>query len=270
MKELQFLVEINASKEKVWNTLWNDNTYRIWANNIDEGTYMIGEMKEGESVQFISSESGYGVTSIVSKLIPLETVTFKHMMDTMDSGKEEREEEWTGGAESYFLEETEGVTTLKVKMDTPSGQIETFNTLFPKALDSIKALSEINNEILNYNSELFKDDENICNILMVEINKYLKNSNSKIWHGSPVWFIDENPIVGYCKLKSCIQLLFWSGQTFAEEELKSIGKYKAAEVRYNSVEQIDTEKLEVWLKKSIDIQWDYKNIVKRKGVLERF
>jgi uncharacterized protein YndB with AHSA1/START domain len=86
MKELQFSIEIKASKEKVWNTLWTDKTFRDWANLIDEGTYMDGEMIEGKDVRFISSVNGYGVTSRIAKLVPFETVLFSHMSDTKESG----------------------------------------------------------------------------------------------------------------------------------------------------------------------------------------
>lgn len=127
----------------------------------------------------------------------------------------------------------------------------------------------MNPEIQNYNVALTTVDQKICNILMDAINCGLQNSSSKIWHGSPVWFINDNPIVGYCKLKKHIQLLFWSGQTFAEEDLKAVGKYKAAEACYTEPDEIDYEKLKRWLIKSNEIQWDYKNIAKRNGALER-
>jgi hypothetical protein len=127
----------------------------------------------------------------------------------------------------------------------------------------------MNTEIQNYNLSLSAVDQKICNILMNEINGNLPNSASKIWHGSPVWFINDNPIVGYSKLKNCVQLLFWSGQTFAEDDLKSVGKYKAAEARFTEPDEINYEQLKRWLAKSNEIQWDYKNIAKRKGALER-
>ena len=98
---------------------------------------------------------------------------------------------------------------------------------------------------------------------------YLK-SESKIWHGHPVWFLDGNPIVGYSPRKDgSINLMFWSGQSFDEPGLKPEGSFKAAEIRYTRPDQINTEDLKHWLEKSVKIQWDYKNIVKRKGVLER-
>ncbi len=142
MQKKQFSIEIKALRERVWNTLWEDKTFRDWANIIDEGTYMVGEIKEGNEVQFISSVSGYGVTSLVEKLALNEFVSFKQMADTKDSGEREREKEWTGGTESYSLAENNGVTTLTVDIDVPPGQEETFKIRFPKALDRVKILVE--------------------------------------------------------------------------------------------------------------------------------
>jgi hypothetical protein len=126
----------------------------------------------------------------------------------------------------------------------------------------------MNNEIEKYNALQTEENRYICIMLMDEINRSLTNAESRIWHGNPVWFLAGNPIVGYSKLKSGIQLLFWSGASF-EENLRHIGKYMAAEVRYSDAGQINVDDLTRWLNKSKEIQWDYKNIVKRRGVLER-
>ena len=142
MQKQQFSIEIQAPRERVWNTLSEDKTFRDWANFIDEGMYMVGEMKEGNEVQFISSVSGYGVTSLVEKLVQNEFVSFRQMADTKNSGEREREKEWTGGTESYSLAENDGVTTLTVDIDVPPGQEETFKVRFPKALERVKILAE--------------------------------------------------------------------------------------------------------------------------------
>lgn len=124
-------------------------------------------------------------------------------------------------------------------------------------------------DIQVYNEKQAVADKEICHLLASVIDKELADAESKVWHAHPVWFLDGNPIVGYSKLKNCIRLLFWSGQSFEEAQLQNEGKFKAAEMRYTSVDQVNTTDLERWLKKSRDIQWDYKNIVKRKGQLER-
>jgi hypothetical protein len=137
-----------------------------------------------------------------------------------------------------------------------------------KQSDSLINL-EMNKEIKSYNDAQTETDKEICNILYQEISQQLPRAVNKIWHAHPVWFIDGNPVVGYHKLKNCIRLLFWSGQTFEEEGLQKEGSFKAAEIRYTATEQINKKDLKRWLKKAEQIQWDYKNIVKRKGVLER-
>jgi hypothetical protein len=120
-----------------------------------------------------------------------------------------------------------------------------------------------------YNNAQSDEDRLICQALAKEIDRCLPEAENKIWHRHPVWFLDGNPVVGYSKLKDCIRLLFWSGQSFEEENLQPEGSFKAAEARYTNVDHIHTTDLERWLKKSREIQWDYKNIVKRKGQLER-
>lgn len=124
-------------------------------------------------------------------------------------------------------------------------------------------------EIQSYNNSLSSEEREICDRLAKAIDKGLPGGESKIWHAHPVWFLEGNPVVGYSKLKGCIRLLFWSGQSFDEPALQPEGKFKAAEARYTEASQIDPKALQAWLKKAAAIQWDYKNIVKRKGVLER-
>ena len=128
----------------------------------------------------------------------------------------------------------------------------------------------MNKELKAYNSKQTTEDKKICNILAEEIDRSLPKAESKIWHAHPVWFLDGNPIVGYSKQKAGMRLMFWSGAGFEEEKLKpSTGKFKDASMFYTSADQINKKDLARWLKKSKDIQWDYKNIVKRKGKLVR-
>lgn len=127
----------------------------------------------------------------------------------------------------------------------------------------------MNAAIKAYNDQQAVADKEICNLLAVTIDSELSGAESKIWHAHPVWFLDGNPIAGYSKLKDSVRLLFWSGQTFGEEKLHPEGKFKAAEIRYTSLDQVDLATLRSWFEKSGVIQWDYKNIVKRKGQLER-
>ena len=128
----------------------------------------------------------------------------------------------------------------------------------------------MNKDVKAYNSFQSPEDKKICDLLAKEINSNLTKAENKVWHAHPVWFFDGNPVVGYSKLKTGIRLMFWSGASFDEEGLQpGTGKFKDASITYTSAKEINTKDLKRWLKKSKTIQWDYKNIVKRKGVLER-
>lgn len=128
----------------------------------------------------------------------------------------------------------------------------------------------MNPEIQEYHNKLETYDKAICDALANQINEQLPKAESKLWHGHPVWFINGNPITGYSKEKRGIRLMFWSGVDFEEEKLNVLGgKFKDASIFYNSVNEINSDDLKRWLEKSQNIQWDYKNIVKRKGILER-
>ncbi|EJL69262.1 DUF1801 domain-containing protein [Chryseobacterium populi] len=127
----------------------------------------------------------------------------------------------------------------------------------------------INPDITDYNEMQAESDREICRLLSTIIDRELDDAENKIWHRHPVWFLEGNPVAGYSKLKDSVRLLFWSGQSFDEEELKVEGTFKAAEKRYTSVQEINEDNLKRWLEKSRNIQWDYKNIVKRKGQLIR-
>jgi len=124
--------------------------------------------------------------------------------------------------------------------------------------------------IKTYNNKQTSADKAICNLLAQLIDKELTEAESKIWHAHPVWFLNGNPTVGYSKQKPGIRLMFWSGADFEEESLNVKGKkFKDASVFYNDTSEVKATELKRWLKKSKEIQWDYKNIVKRKGRLEK-
>lgn len=125
-------------------------------------------------------------------------------------------------------------------------------------------------EIGAYNKNQSAIDKKICDLLAKIIDSQLTEAESKIWHAHPVWFLDGNPIVGYSKQKKGIRLMFWSGVGFEEEKLNvKGGKFKDASIFYNSPSEVEIDDISSWLNKARTIQWDYKNIVKRKGKLER-
>ena len=124
-------------------------------------------------------------------------------------------------------------------------------------------------DIILYNDKLALPDQLIAAQLAEVIDSALPEAQSKIWHAHPVWFLAGNPVVGYSKLKKAMRLLFWSGQSFDEQGLEAEGSFKAAQAYFHHPSEIDLDALRRWLAKARDIQWDYKNLVRRKGKLER-
>jgi hypothetical protein len=120
-----------------------------------------------------------------------------------------------------------------------------------------------------YNNAQTSADRAICRQLAEAIDRALPDAENKVWHAHPVWFLDGNPIVGYSKLKDCVRLLFWSGQSFKAKGLTKEGTFKAAEARYTAADDVDAAQLRRWLSEARTVQWDYKNLVRRKGRLER-
>ena len=128
----------------------------------------------------------------------------------------------------------------------------------------------INDDVRAYNDGLATDDDKaIAALVSAEIDAALPDAENKVWHRHPVWFLEGNPIVGYVRRKHHFTVLFWSGQGFDEPALHDEGSFKAAEARYTRASDVDVEALRRWLQKSREIQWDYKNIAKKKGVLDR-
>ncbi len=128
----------------------------------------------------------------------------------------------------------------------------------------------MNKEIQAYHKAQSGEEKAICDLLYTGISTSLADAENKIWHRHPVWFLEGNPIVGYSKLKGGIRLMFWSGADFGEDALSpGTGKFKDASILYTEAGQIKHKDLKRWLKKSREIQWDYKNVIKRKGRLTR-
>ena len=125
-------------------------------------------------------------------------------------------------------------------------------------------------DIVDFNTKKEGEEQVICETLAKVLNALLPEAESKIWHRHPVWFLEGNPIVGYSKIKAGIRLMFWSGMGFKEEKLNpGTGKFMDASIVYTRPDEIDEDELRRWVEKAKNIQWDYKNIYKRKGKLIR-
>ena len=139
MKKKNFNIEINASKEIVWSTLWNDATYRKWTSVFSPGSHAVSDWNEGSKIKFIC-DTGDGMHSIIQKKIPYQQMSFKHLGEIKDGI--ETVSAWSGAMEEYFLKEKNGITFLTIEMDISSEFEDYFSETFPKAMELIKQISE--------------------------------------------------------------------------------------------------------------------------------
>jgi hypothetical protein len=123
-------------------------------------------------------------------------------------------------------------------------------------------------DIRTYEATLSAEDRALCERLRAVICATLPEAESKVWHRHPVWFLDGNPVVGYHLLKTGVRVLFWSGQSFTTQGLAPTGTFQAAEFYPRSADALAKYPFDTWLAESREIQWDYKNIMKNKGLVK--
>lgn len=139
MKKVEFSTKINAPKEKVWDTLWNDATYRQWTSVFAPDSHAVSDWKEGSNIKFIDNK-GDGMFSIIETNVPNQQMSFKHLGEIKNGV--ETSVDWAGAMENYFLTESNGFTELKINMDMNDEFASYFSETFPKALELIKQISE--------------------------------------------------------------------------------------------------------------------------------
>lgn len=148
IERLHFSININATKEMVWKTLWGKESYKIWTLPFGEGSYYTGDLGPNARIHFLMPE-GSGMYSDVIFFKENELVIFKHIGDVINFKEQEISEEtkhWTGSLEIYRLVEINANTTeLEVEVDITDAHIEFMKKRFPQSLEVVKELSETNN-----------------------------------------------------------------------------------------------------------------------------
>jgi uncharacterized protein YndB with AHSA1/START domain len=140
MIKLTFITTISAPRERVWQALWNDASYRRWTAIFYEGSYAESDWKEGSKILFLAP-GGDGMVSRIARLIPNEFMSFEHLGE-IKAGVEDLSAGWSGLFENYTLRETDGATELHVELDTEESYREYFDKTFPKALDKVREMAE--------------------------------------------------------------------------------------------------------------------------------
>lgn len=144
MEKINFDVDIKSPKEKVWEVLWGDDTYRKWTSVFSEGSHAVTDWNEGSKILFLDGK-GSGMVSKIESKKQNEFMSFKHLGEVKDEVEDttsEKVQGWAGALENYSLKETNGITALTVTLDINDDFKDYFMNTFPKAMEQIKILSE--------------------------------------------------------------------------------------------------------------------------------
>jgi len=150
MENIQFNITINASKQKVWNTMLSQDTYREWAKAFHEGSHYEGNWEKGTEMRFLGPQTDGemgGMFSRIKENIPYEFISIEHLgmiangeIDT----ESEQVKQWAPSYENYTFTENNGQTNVKIEMQTPPEYKAMFEGMWAKALDTLKTLAETN------------------------------------------------------------------------------------------------------------------------------
>lgn len=149
MQKIHFSIFINASKEKVWDTMLTDATYRAWTKAFHPGSYFRGDWSEGSKILFIGpdAESGgeMGMVSRIAENRLHEFVSIEHLgiyKNGVEDTESEEAKKWAPAFENYTFIHRDGGTEVKIDQDIIDEYKEMFEEIWPKALEILKELSE--------------------------------------------------------------------------------------------------------------------------------
>lgn len=139
-----YSIDINATLEKVWYSLWDEENYETWVSVFCEGSYAISDWNQGSKIYFLD-QNGSGMNSVIAINKPFETMLFRHLgelKEYVELPETEASKAWSGAEERYDLKENNGVVTVVVTIDLVEKYLDYFNDAFPKALEKLKAIAE--------------------------------------------------------------------------------------------------------------------------------
>ena len=146
MQKKEYKISINAPREKVWKTLWDDATYRKWTAVFSEGSNAQSpdtDWKKGSKILFVDAK-GEGMVSRIADVRKNEYMSFEHLGVIKDGVEDTSGNEWSGALENYTLKGEGGKTELSVDIDLTDEFVDFFEKTWPQAMNKVKELAERN------------------------------------------------------------------------------------------------------------------------------
>lgn len=148
METIQFTALINANKQKVWNVMLEDKTYRQWTTAFHEGSHYKGNWDKGSEIHFLGPNEEGKLSGMYSKIKEnrlYDFISIEHLgfiSDGIVDTTSEEVKKWTPSFENYTFTEKENQTELKVEMQVDTNYKAMFEEMWPRALKILKDLSE--------------------------------------------------------------------------------------------------------------------------------
>ncbi|MCY3713870.1 MAG: SRPBCC domain-containing protein [Gemmatimonadetes bacterium] len=143
-EKLRYTITIDASREQVWQALFEDESFRKWTSLFAEGSYFVGDWNEGSEIRFLNAGND-GMISMIDVNRPYEFMSIRHLgyiVNGVEDTDSDEVKSWTPAFENYTLKDVEGGTHLTVETDTFNDYVEYFNETWPKGLAEIKRIAE--------------------------------------------------------------------------------------------------------------------------------
>jgi len=149
MEKLRQTIFINAPRERVWDVMLSDGTYRQWTSAFHPGSYYRGDWSQGSKILFLAPNAdGSGEAGMVSRIRenrPQEFISIEHL-GIVHNGAEDTEspeaKKWAPAYENYTFVEKNGGTELTIEMDIDANERQNFDKLWTDALARLKEIAE--------------------------------------------------------------------------------------------------------------------------------
>ncbi len=149
MEKIHHSIFIEASRQKVWDTMLQSETYTQWTKPFNPTSSFQGDWSQGSKMIFIGTdpENGEqgGMVSRIKENREFEFISIEHIgiiKNGVEDTTSEDARKWTPAFENYTFTEKDGGTEVSVSVDTASEFKEMFDKMWPEALSVLKTLSE--------------------------------------------------------------------------------------------------------------------------------
>lgn len=148
MELLQQTILISAPPKKVWDTMLQDSTYRLWTKEFNPTSHFIGSWEQGSEIKFVGIDDKgkqQGMYSRIKENRKYEFISIEHLgiiEDGVVDTTSDKAKSWAPSYENYTLSESKGNTLLTIDVQIEPEYKAMFEEMWGRALKALKLLCE--------------------------------------------------------------------------------------------------------------------------------